>query len=152
MTKQYAEKFYKMKDLHLSSCRILSLLMDCFLNCIVKWDFKCKLVQLFIELSGCIYRNSFPSFTCLGCGSFATAPSPLSISATLPYSLVCHFFVLNTFWYHLRSITEQTTATCNLFANNLTRWQRIEIVFHCFIYNSAFAAWLVSGQGHYTRR
>ena len=31
-----------------------------------------------------------------------------NISDTLGYRLVCHFFVLTTFWRHLRSITEQT--------------------------------------------
>ena len=31
-----------------------------------------------------------------------------NISDTLGYRLVCHFFVLTTFWHHLWSITEQT--------------------------------------------
>jgi len=31
------------------------------------------------------------------------------------YRLVCYFFVLTTFWRHLWSITEQSTATWNLF-------------------------------------
>ena len=63
------------------------------------------------------------------------------ISDTLGYRLVCHLFVLTSFWRHLWSITEQTPrnmeSICLLY--NKLSYARILIGFHI---------WSIGGQTH----
>jgi len=50
------------------------------------------------------------------------------ISGTLGYPLVCHLFVVNTFWHHLWSITERTHGNME----SITWWYYI-IIFDMLI-------------------
>ena len=49
-----------------------------------------------------------------------------NISDTLGYRLVCHFFVLTTFWRHCDLLLNRRTATWNLFVKwNLIIWMKM---------------------------